>query len=120
MDAINRKRPDLHARLVIMSPDVMSFKEQVKAVIESELVFAFHGAALAHLIFAEKPTSILEASVPRYRGRNHFALIARNMGADYRMHVFPRTAEIGAKNSNVFMIPEDEFLKVLELHIPKQ
>ncbi len=102
-----------------MSPDVMSFRDQVKAALESQVIAAFHGAALAHTIFMDPPSSILELSVPRYRARNHFALIARNMGSDYMMHVFPRTAELGTRNSDRFDIPVNEFLDVLAEHLPK-
>ena len=87
-------------------------------MIESQVVVAFHGAALAHIVFAKKPTSFLELSVPRYRARNNFALIARNMYADYMMHTFPRTAEKGSVKSDLFEIPIDEFLKVLAIHAP--
>lgn len=116
--AIGRERPDLEARLIHMSPDVMSFREQVQAVAESEVLMAFHGAALAHLVFMGRPSSVLELSVPRYRSRNHFALIARNLGADYMMHIFPRTSELPPRNSDRFVIPVQEFLEVLATHVP--
>ncbi len=116
--AIREQRPDLDARLVFMSPDSMSFSQQVQAALESQVIVAFHGAALAHLLFVPPPASILELSVPRYRARNHFAIFAQNMGADYMMHVFPRTAELPPRNSDRFEIPEKEFLEVLAKHIP--
>lgn len=114
---INTMRPDLHAQLVLMTPGEMSFREQLYVVRRTRVLVAFHGAALTHLLFLQHtaPASTIEITTRSYLARNHYAVMARNIGANYMAHVMPETSET---RIDVFRVPLEPFMRQLSHHIP--
>ena len=117
MQHINAMRPDLQAQLVLMTPGEMSFREQLYVVRRTRVLVAFHGAALTHLLFLQHtaPASTIEITTRSYLSRNHYAVMARNIGANYMAHVMPDSSET---SNDIFRVPLDPFMHQLSHHIP--
>ncbi len=116
MDTVNARRPDIKARLAIMSPDQMSFGAQLALVRQSRVLVGFHGAAMAHLLFVHPHASVLELTLPRFAGRTNYAAMARGTGVTFMTHLLDSNCEefLGQQIN----VPVDEFLEILSYHIP--
>lgn len=60
----------------------MSFEEQIKLFCSAEIIVGVHGAGLAHLIFCEPGTIILEIN-GNFKDKNHYAHLAYSCELEY-------------------------------------
>ncbi len=105
------------SQLVVLSPDTMSFRDQLIAVRRSRVLVGFHGAGLAHLMFLHPAASVLELSLPRYTSRINYAHISRGTGVTFMIHVLEGFQENHADET--INVPVHEVVELLEWHIPR-
>ncbi len=104
-----------------MVPAAMSFREQLLAIRRTRVLVGFHGAALAHMLFLHEDASVLELTTQRYSQRTNFAMIARNTGVSFMMHIMDSDATHAdghEANAEWIKIPIAEIVDLIALHAP--
>jgi capsular polysaccharide biosynthesis protein len=107
-------RPDISTELALMTPGSMSFADQLRAVRRARLLVAFHGAALAHLLFAHPAAAVLELTAIKYWTRSHFTSLARNVGRTMMLLVAPGIETLGDQ----FWLPPGPVAEAVALLAP--
>eukprot|EP00048_Salpingoeca_helianthica_P008607 m.124519 g.124519 ORF g.124519 m.124519 type:complete len:714 (-) comp14651_c0_seq4:75-2216(-) len=93
LQAVHAARPDITTELALMTPGSMDFAAQLRAVRRARVLVAFHGAALAHLLFVHPDAAVLELTSMAYWSRSHFSSLARNSNTTFMLMVVSAVGE---------------------------
>ena len=96
----------------IVELESMSFSQQLNIISNSKVLAGIHGAGLAHMLFANKNTKILEVRDKNDNKNNCFFSLASALQMDY--FYFKASASGNPYNSNYFVNPKEfeNFLKI--------
>lgn len=68
-----------------VSMEDLKMQEQIRLVRSADIIIAFHGAGLTHVLWMRQGTALIELTGGEYSSRNMYSYFAHYVDIDYRL-----------------------------------